>query len=292
MEHFHINYLYLDFTYRNDWSSTLPAETNSYGYYSGNLSFLFTEAFHIENSWLSLGKLRGSYAKVGNDTSPYQTINYYSVNQTVRPNPMGSMSSKLAFADFKPEITTSWELGTNLNFLKNRLTLDLAVYSGNSRNQIMDVKLAPSSGFGEIKQNAGEVKNVGFEGLISATPFENKNGFSWDVSLNFSKNKSEVVALADGETKKVLANSINSFVTIELRPGEPFGSIYGRDYQRNENGQKLISDDGRAVAGEYKNLGDINPDLMGGLANHVSYKNFKLRFLVDFQLGGEFYSHG
>ncbi len=288
----YINYLYLDFTYRNDWSSTLPAETNSYGYYSGNLSFLFTEAFHIENSWLSLGKLRGSYAKVGNDTSPYQTINYYSVNQTVRPNPMGSMSSKLAFADFKPEITTSWELGTNLNFLKNRLTLDLAVYSGNSRNQIMDVKLAPSSGFGEIKQNAGEVKNVGFEGLISATPFENKNGFSWDVSLNFSKNKSEVVALADGETKKVLANSINSFVTIELRPGEPFGSIYGRDYQRNENGQKLISDDGRAVAGEYKNLGDINPDLMGGLANQVSYKNFKLRFLVDFQLGGEFYSHG
>ncbi len=288
----YLNYLYFDFTYRNDWSSTLPAESNSYGYYSGNLSFLFTEVLKMDNTVLSLGKVRGSYAKVGNDTDPYQTLNYYSVRQSVWPYPSGGMSSKLTFADFKPEITTSWEVGTNLNFFSNLITLDLAFYQSNSRNQIMDVKLAPSSGFEDIKQNAGEVQNTGFEGLISATPISHKDGLNWDVSLNFSRNKSEVVSLADGETRKVLTNSLNSFVTIELRPGEPFGSIYGVDYLRDENGNKLISDDGSSIAGEYKNLGDINPDLMGGLSNQFSYKNIQLRFLIDFQLGGEFYSHG
>jgi len=286
------NYLYFDFTYRNDWSSTLPAESNSYGYYSGNLSFLFTELLNIDKSVLSMGKVRGSYAKVGNDTGSYQTQNYYSVNQSVWPYPNGSMSGKLAFADFKPEITTSWEVGTNLNLFNNLITLDFAFYHSDSRNQIMDVKLAPSSGFDEIKQNAGQVENRGFEGLISATPISNKDGLNWDVSLNFSRNKSEVVALADGETRKVLTNSINSFVTIELRPGEPFGSIYGKDYKRDANGNKLINDDGTAIPGDYKNLGDINPDLMGGLSNQFSYKNIQLRFLIDFQLGGEFYSHG
>ncbi len=285
------NYLYLDFTYRNDWSSTLPAESNSYNYYSGNLSWVFTEIFDINPSVLSLGKLRGSYARVGNDTGPYQTQNYYSLWQTEWPYPVGSMSGRLAFADFKPEITTSWEIGTNLGFLKNRINVDFAYYNSLSENQIMDVKLAPSSGFDNIKQNAGAIRNNGFEALISATPVRSQKGFAWDVSLNFSRNKSMVESLAEGEDRKVLATAINGMVLIEVRPGEPFGSIYGRDYVRDEDGNKLIDDAGRALQGEVVNLGDINPDLIGGLANHFSYKGLVLSFLIDFQLGGEFYSH-
>ena len=285
------NFAYLDFTYRNDWSSTLPAESSSYDYYSGNLSLVFTELFDINDSYLSLGKLRGSYAKVGNDTGPYQTLNYYSVSQTQWPYPLGSMSSKLAFADFKPEITRSWELGTNLGFLKNRINVDFAYYNSVSENQIMDVKLAPSSGFDDIKQNAGSIRNHGFEALISAVPITNGRGFNWDLSLNFSKNYNTVESLAEGETRKVLARAINGMVLIEVRPGEPFGSIYGRDYLRDENGNKLIDDDGRALPGDIVNLGDINPDLIGGLSNHFTYKGLVLSFLIDFQLGGEFYSH-
>jgi len=285
------NWAYLDFTYRNDWSSTLPAESNSYNFYSGNLSLVFTELFEINPSILSLGKLRGSYARVGNDTGPYQTQNYYSVWQTQWPYPVGSMSGRLAFADFKPEITSSWELGANLGFLKNRINLDFAYYNSISENQIMDVKLAPSSGFDNIKQNAGAIRNNGFEALISATPVTSVKGFAWDVSLNFSRNKSMVESLAEGEDRKVLATAINGMVLVEVRPGEPFGSIYGRDYIRDENGNKLIDDNGRALQGEVQNLGDINPDLIGGLANHFSYKGFNLSFLIDFQLGGEFYSH-
>ena len=285
------NFLYLDLTYRNDWSSTLPAVSNSYNYYSGNLSLVFTELFDINPSILSLGKLRGSYAKVGNDTGPYQTQNYYSVWQTQWPYPAGSMSSRLAFSDFKPEITNSWEIGTNLGFMKNRINVDFAYYNSLSENQIMDVKLAPSSGFDNIKQNAGSIRNNGFEALISATPFRTQKGFAWDVSLNFSKNYSMVESLAEGEDRKVLATAINGMVLVEVRPGEPFGSIYGRDYQRDENGNKLIDDNGSALQGEVVNLGDINPDLIGGLANHFSYNGLNLSFLIDFQLGGEFYSH-
>jgi TonB-linked SusC/RagA family outer membrane protein len=286
------NFLYLDVTYRNDWSSTLPAESNSYNYYSGNLSLVFTELFDINPSFLSLGKLRGSYAKVGNDTGPYQTQNYYSVWQTQWPYPVGSMSGRLAFADFKPEITNSWEVGANLGFLKNRVNLDLAYYNSVSENQIMDVKLAPSSGFDIIKQNAGAIKNNGFEVLIAASPIISSKGLNWEVSLNFSRNYSLVESLAEGETRKVLATTINGLALIEVRPGEPFGSIYGRDYLRDDKGNKLIDDDGRAIPGEVKNLGDINPDLIGGLSNHLTYKGLIFSFLVDFQLGGEFYSHG
>jgi len=262
------NYLYLDFTYRNDWSSTLPAESNSYNYYSGNLSLVFTELFDISDKILSLGKLRGSYAKVGNDTGPYQTQNYYSVWQTQWPYPVGSMSGRLAFADFKPEITTSWEIGANLGFLNNRVNVDLAYYNSLSENQIMDVKLAPSSGFDIIKQNAGAISNYGFEALIAASPIISNKGLTWEVSLNFSRNYSTVESLAEGETRKVLATGINSLVLVEVRPGEPFGSIYGRDYLRDDDGNKLIDDDGRAIPGEMTNLGDINPDLIGGLSNH------------------------
>jgi len=288
------NYLYFDFSYRSDWSSTLPAKQNRYPFYSANGSFLFSEALKLKSKIFSSGQLRSSYAVAGNDTGPYQTQNYYSVNQTALPYPVGSMNDRLAFPNFKPEIKTTWELGTNLRFMDNRFSLDLAYYSAVTKNQIMDVKLAPSSGFNNIRQNAGAIKNSGLEMLLTSTAIETTD-FSWDVSLNLTRNKSIVVSLADDQTRIVLQNSILDLATIEMRPGDPFGSIYGKDYVRDANGNKVISDSGYpAIPGtaEYKRLGDINPDLMGGLSNKVTYKNFTLNFLVSFQLGGEFYSHG
>ncbi|MEA3463182.1 MAG: TonB-dependent receptor, partial [Bacteroidota bacterium] len=135
------NYLHFDLTYRNDWSSTLPADNNSYSFYSGNVSFLFTEAFSIKSSILSNGKIRASVARVGNDAGPYQTTNYYGVSQSSFSYPIGSMSGRLAFQNFLPEITDSWELGTNLSFFKNRLEFDFAYYDGTTKNQIMPVEL-------------------------------------------------------------------------------------------------------------------------------------------------------
>lgn len=282
-------YLYFDLTFRNDWSSTLPADNNSYSFYSGNLSFLFTEAFNIQSSILSKGKVRASAARVGNDAGAYQTTNYYSVGQSSLSYPIGSMSGRLAFQNFKPEITDSWELGANLGFFRNRMELDFAYYDGTSKNQIMPVELAPSSGFSSIMINAGEIRNRGFEFLLSGSAVSQAD-FSWDLSLNFSKNISEVVSLHEGVDRRVILQAVTGFAFVELRPGDPFGSIYGYDYARNENGQKLIDKYGYPVRSEYKKLGDINPDLMGGLSNHLSYKNFHLNFLIDFQLGGDYYS--
>jgi len=283
------SFLYVDMTYREDWSSTLPADNNSYSFYSGNLSFLFTEAFHLESSILTRGKVRASVARVGNDAGSYQTTNYYSVGQSSFPYPIGGMSSRLAFQDFKPEITDSWEVGTNLSFFDGRLELDLTYYDGISKNQIMPVELAPSSGFGSIMVNAGEVRNHGFETLINGTAIS-KPDLNWDLSLNFSRNISEVVSLYQGVDRRVILEAVTGFAFVELRPGDPFGSIYGYDYVYNEKGEKLVDEYGYPVRSEYKRLGDINPDLMGGFSNNISYKNFYLNFLIDFQLGGEYYS--
>ncbi|RKX84563.1 MAG: hypothetical protein DRP58_07055 [Spirochaetes bacterium] len=283
------SYLYLDLTYRNDWSSTLPTDNNNYSFYSGNLSFLFSDAFNLGSDFFTKGKIRASVAQVGNDAGPYQTTNYYSVSQSNQPYPMGSMSGQLAFEDFKPEITNSWEVGADLNFFKNRLGLDIAYYDATTKNQIMNVELAPSTGFNSRKINAGEVRNYGYEVLITGSAIESGD-FNWDLSLNFSRNRNEVISLTEGVDRRILLEAVTGFAFVELRKGEPFGSIYGTDYARNEQGQKLIDDSGNPVKGEYKKLGDINPDLTGGLSNNLKYKNLNLKFLVDFQLGGEFYS--
>jgi len=283
------NYLYLDLTYRNDWSSTLPVDNSSYSFYSGNISFLFTEAFNIKSSVLSAGKLRASIARVGNDAGAYQTTNYYGVGQSAYSYPTGGMSGSLAFQNFVPELTDSWEVGTNLKFFNHRMELDFAYYDGTTKNQIMPVELAPSSGFGSIMINAGEVRNNGFEVLLSGTAIT-KEDFNWDISLNFSRNISEVVSLYQGVDRRVIMTAVTGFCAVELRPGDPYGSIYGYEYERDENDEKLIDEYGFPVRSEYKRLGDINPDLMGGLSNHLSYKNIHLNFLIDFQLGGEYFS--
>ncbi|NPA37657.1 MAG: SusC/RagA family TonB-linked outer membrane protein [Chlorobi bacterium] len=283
------NYLYTDFTFRNDWSSTLPIDNNAYQFYSGNMSFLFTEAFNIHSNLLSKGKVRASVARVGNDTGPFNTYNYYSVSQTTLPYPIGGMSSQLTFPDFKPEITNSWEVGTNLKLLNNRIEIDFTYYSGKTHNQILSVELAPSSGYSTQKVNAGEVKNWGFESLISANLISSKD-FRYDISLNFSRNLNEVISLSNDAESRVLLEAVSGFARVELRAGETYGSIYGYDYKRNDKGQKIVTDQGMAIKGEYKKLGDINPDLIGGLSNNLSWKNLKVRFLIDFQIGGEYYS--
>lgn len=291
------NYLYFDFTLRNDWSSTLPTQNNqnSYFYHSENLSFLFTELFDIKSSVLSSGKLRGSYAKVGNDTGPYNLDNYYSVSQSQLPYSTGGMGSTIANSNLMPENTFSWEIGTNLGFFNNRLELDFTWYDAYTVNQIMRVKTAVSTGWNDRWINSGELANKGFELQINGTPIDKSNGLRWDVTFNMSKNMSEVVSLYKDDYQSVdnlvLKTSIMDWAIIEARVGGEFGEIYGIDYARDENGNKLVDPAGYGMKGEYKKLGSINPDFIGGLSNNFSYKNFNLSFLVDFQVGGEYYSH-
>jgi hypothetical protein len=237
------------------------------------------------------------------------------------------MGGTLKNAHLKPEETYSWEVGTNLKFWDNRLELDLTYYDAYTINQIMKVKTAPTSGWENRWINAGELSNKGFELQINGAPIANPDGLRWDVTFNLSKNISEVVSLfEDGDNSiedLVLKTSVMEWALIKANVGGAFGEIYGFDYERDAAGNIMVDNDGfgfakfkRDEAGEiiyqtdengnivldkYKNpvaqkgdavlLGDINPDFMGGLSNNFSYKNINVRFLIDFQVGGEYYSH-
>lgn len=283
------NWLYLDLTLRNDWSSTLPVENNSYMYHSENLSFLFTEAFHIKSSLLTAGKIRTSFSKVGNDTGPYQTTKYFNVNQSQLPYPTGGFSSVLASFNLQPEITSSWEAGTNLNFFAGLVIADVTYYRNNSENQIMEVPLPPASGYSNMRMNAAHLKNTGFEVQLDIAPVRTNN-FTWNITGTWSKNKSEVVELSNNLESIILDDAW--FATIQARPGAQYGEIYTTDFKRDAFGHIMVDDNGFVMKGDYKKMGNINPDWLAGLSNNLTYKNFTFSFLIDIRKGGEIYSMG
>jgi TonB-linked SusC/RagA family outer membrane protein len=284
------NYLYLDITARNDWSSTLPLENNSYFYHSENLSFLFSEAFGIKKDILNTGKIRASYAKVGNDTGAYQIDQYFGVSQTQTDYPLASISGQLPHFDLQPEETHSWEVGTNLSFFESRIVVDATYYYSISDNQIMNVDLTPSTGYSSKKMNAGKIENSGVELQLNGNAVSTKSGFNWDVTLTWSKNKSIVRELYGDMQFLPLADEFH--MTMEAHVDQPYGVIYFIDYKRDAFGNKLIDKNGYAQAGERKAMGNINPDWNGGISNHLTYKGFNLSFLIDFQKGGDVYSWG
>ncbi len=287
------NYLYFEFTLRNDVSSTIPVEggANSYLYHSENISFLFTNLLNINPRILSSGKLRASYAMVGNDTGPYQTNNYYSLGTSPLPYHQAFIGGNLAFYDLKPEMTYSWEVGTNLNFLDNKLNVDFTYYNARTENQLMNVELAPSTGYNSRRYNAGEVNNRGFEFQLTGSPVQKGNSFAWDLTFILSKNTSEVVELYEGKERLSMGTVPMEFVYIEARPGNPYGQIYGYDYAYDAAGNILVDNASMPLrSDEMVALGSLNPDFMAGFSNHVRYKNVNLSFLIDAQIGGEYFS--
>ena len=283
-------YLYLDATIRNDNSSALPAANDSYWYHSENLSFLFSKFFGLQSDTFNKGKIRASYAKVGNDTSPYRTQSSYSIGQArTLDYTVASVPGSLPNPNLKPEVSHSWELGTELAFFKNRIHLDFTYYESLTEDQIMAVPVSGTSAFSSYTTNAGSIKNKGFEAQLDIIPIETKN-FSWDIGLSITKSNS-IVESIDDSVEAITLNSLMS-VSVEARPGEEFGSLYGLDYLRDNFGTKLITDAGLAQPGERIKLGSINPDFYGGISNNFKYKNFSLRTLVSYQSGGEYFSWG
>ena len=283
-------FLYFDATLRNDNSSALPKENNSYWYHSENMSLLFSKLLGIESDIFNKGKLRGSFAKVGNDTSPYRTQTVYNVDQTVTlPYTVGSIPASLPSFDLRPETSESWEVGTELGFFNNRLQFDFTYYQTTTKDQIMAVPISGATGYETKVVNAGVISNKGIEFQLNAIPFESDN-FQWDLGFNFTKSTSTVESLNEG-LESITLNTLWA-VSVEARPGEEFGSIYGYDYLRDNFGNKLITDDGFAQKGERVKLGSITPDWYGGITNRFRYKNFSIHTLISIQQGGEFYSYG
>ncbi|MCL6267055.1 SusC/RagA family TonB-linked outer membrane protein [Flagellimonas myxillae] len=283
-------YLYFDATVRNDNSSALPKENNSYWYHSENVSVLLSKILGVSPNILSRGKLRGSFAKVGNDTSPYRTQAVYNIDQTVTlPYTVASIPGSLPSFDLRPETSESWEVGADLGFLNNRITLDFTYYQTNTTDQIMAVPVSGTTAFSSKVVNAGKIQNKGYEAQLNLIPFDSDN-FTWTLGFNFTKSNSKVISLNEGLERITLGSLWTA--SVEARPGEEFGTIYGNDFLRDNFGRKIIGDDGLAKRGERVALGNINPDWYGGITSSIRYKNLTLNSLITIQQGGEYYSYG
>jgi len=302
------NYLYLDVSARNDWSSTLPADSRSYLYYAANVSAVLTDAFKIKSDILSFAKLRFGVAQVGNDTDPYQLATIFNAQQAVLGSPSYSESSVLVNADLKPEISTSIETGFDVRFFRNRLGIDFTYYNTQSKNQILPIPLTNTSGYSARIINAGLIENQGMELTLNVTPIRKRN-FSWDIALNFSRNRSEVKELfTDPVSGQTVSNYVlaSRYVTVEARVGEQMGNMYGIGYARVSSdpndkyydpsgqnvGQIVYNSQGKPVPTSSRVLlGNYNPDWLGGIGNTFTYKGLSLGVLFDIRSGGEVYSH-
>ncbi len=283
-------YLNVDVTGRNDWSSTLPEGNNSYFYPSVSSAFVFSDALGLQNDFLSSGKVRASWTRVGNDTGPYQLTSVYNANTAWGGTaPMFSVPNGLPNINLKPEQTTAWEVGTDLGFFDERLGFVLTRYHSTTKDQILGVQISSTSGYTSQVLNAGEVDNWGWELLLSATPVRMEDGFRWDMTLNWSKNNSEVKRLY-GDLETLVLGSYWS-LNIEARKGEPYGAFFGNGYLRDDQGRIMLSESGRPkIDSERRILGNYNPDWVGGIQNRFSYGPFDLSVLVDGQRGGDVFS--
>ncbi|MFO7850913.1 MAG: SusC/RagA family TonB-linked outer membrane protein [Bacteroidota bacterium] len=284
------DYLFLDLTFRNDWSSTLPEDNWSYPYPSASLGWIFTETFGLDQSAFSYGKLRASYAKVGSDTDPYRLAATYDSYTAFSGLTQYSYPGTIPPANLKPEMTTSLEFGGEFKFFMNRLGLDIAYYNTITTNQIMSVEVSRSTGFNSMLINAGEIETNGVEVLLYADILRSPAGLNWTTTINWTKNTTTVNELAEGVESYTL-NGSWSPTTIEARPGEPFGQIYGVAYARDDDGNKLteggyyLPTSGAPVV-----CGNIMPDWLGSIRNDFRYKGLNFGFLIDAKWGGDIYS--
>lgn len=282
-------------TARNDWSSTLPKENNSYFYPSVNTSVVLTDAMpSIRSDYLSFLKVRGSWAKVGNDASPYQLATTYSgVSAQFSSNPQFTLGNAIANPTLKPEITTSNEFGVEAGLLNGRINLDATMYAKSTRNQIFPVTVSPATGFTSKQINAGEITNDGFELSVTAIPVQLNNGFQWSSTFNYAHNASKVVKLYTAPTGEEITNIVlgsSWYVNTEARVGEPYGSLFGYSYRRDSaTGERMISG-GVTVLGDRRVLGNVTPDWTGGWSNTINYKQWTFSGLLDIKKGGDIYS--
>ncbi|MEZ4859092.1 MAG: SusC/RagA family TonB-linked outer membrane protein [Flavobacteriaceae bacterium] len=290
--------LFLDLTARNDWSSALATpfsvDGTSFFYPSASTSFILSNAVQLPKV-VSFAKVRASIAQVGNDTSPYQTSGAFVSQTPYLGEPTFSDQNFIPNANLKPEQTTSYEIGTDLRFFKDRLNFDLTYYNALTEDQIISLPIAISSGYVQQVVNGGKVRTQGFEAIVGVIPVKNEN-FQWNTLFNFSTNKAVVESLPQTDGRLTLAysriyDSADQTVWFQVEEGGKIGDIYGTGYLKNENGAFILTSDGKYIADNtLRKIGNYNPDFMLGWNNNFSYKNWSLGFLFDWRQGGELVS--
>jgi outer membrane receptor protein involved in Fe transport len=288
------NTWFFDATLRRDQSSTLPDGNNVYYYPSVTGSFLFSNL--LKKEWLSLGKIRLNYAEVGNSAPALRLKDTYRIEASFSGTSLAMVPDVKLNPDLKPERQRAFEAGLEMNFLKNRLGFDLALYKNNTFDQLLPLSVSFATGYESKWINAGEIENKGIEISLNGTPVKNRD-FQWDVSFNWARNENKVKKLLEDESGNEVTNlqlaSLQGGITINARVGEPYGSINGSDYvYHEETGQPIVNANGRYRISSANDIviGNFNPDWTGGLNNTFTYKDLALSFLLDFQHGGDVFS--
>lgn len=280
---------FIDGTARNDWSSTLPAHNNSYFYPSLSTSLIVSDL--VDLPMVGYGKVRLGWAQVGNDAAAYQLVDPYLADQPFDGRPRFTASNRLRNFDLKPELTESWEIGGEVRMLQDRLGIDLTYYDAETSNQIVPVEVTPMTGFTTRMMNAGTIANRGIELLVDVVPVQLDNGFRWGMTGTYGRNRNEVVELA-GDLETLVLDTYYG-VSVEARVGEPYGTMYGRQYVRDSGGNIVVGTNGRPLNNSDNPngiVGNYNPDYTWGFRNRLEYGPITAHVLVDGQKGGSVYS--
>lgn len=298
--------IFLGFTARNDWSSTLPIDANSYFYPGATLSWIFTKLIP-ENKILDFGKLRLAYGKTGNDADPYYTAArfvqgtsraYYGTDVAKFPmygTNAFQANSTIGSSSLKPEMTTEYEVGLNLAFFNNRINIDFSYYNRETKDQIFTLPVDPATGYAYMVTNFGNVRNRGFELLVNTTPIRTRD-FRWELGFNFSKNKNTVLSMPEslegGKTTIYYFSAGNDAVYFYAEEGNPMGEYYAYMPQYTADGKLIVDDKGQPLLGtDLVDTGkNMNPDWIGGATTTFWYKGISLSAALDIRKGGYMFS--
>jgi TonB-linked SusC/RagA family outer membrane protein len=284
------NYLFLTFTGRNDWSSTLPEENRSFFYPSVSGSLIFSDVLPTlrEQTPLDFGKLRASWTRVGADTDPYNLRTTFAAGDPFDGFPTFTVPNTLNNPNLRPERTTGWEVGTELGFVDGRVGLDLTYYNAVTDDQIFPVQVSRATCYSGLFVNAGSVRNSGVEALLSVVPVQTRD-LRWESTFNWTRNRNTVESLIEGVSGVRIGGSFWG-TEVFAREGEPYGQMMGRTVLRNQQGQVVVNANGIPMLGPTDVIGNYTPDWRGGWQNTVNFRNFNLSFLLDRQQGGNIFS--
>ncbi len=297
-------FLYFSFSGRNEWSSTLPVENRSYFFPGANVGLILTDLFpNLKGKTVTFGKIRASWAKVGNDTDPYMLNNVFV--KASHSDGFGFLgypilgvnsfenSDLLRNNQLKPEMTTEVELGADLRFLKNRLSLDFSYYDRKSTDLIWNTPIPASSGFKNQVQNLGRISNYGVEALLRIVPVRNSK-ITWEVLLNYTRNFNKVDYLNSSiENAELNALRVDGGQQISWGaiPGYPVGVYKVRVPKYTANGKMVVDNKGLPIADEeLKVVGNSQYKHYGGFTNKIYLGNLMFSFRFDYRIGGTMYS--
>jgi hypothetical protein len=287
------NFLYVDLSARQDVSSTLPVENNTYFYPAASLSLIWSE--FVDSDILSFGKIRANWANVGSDAPANALVDAYGIGTPFNGTTLASAPTTQNNSTLLPENTASTELGLEIKMFDNRFGFDVSAYQRSTTNQILPAQVSTATGTYYKYVNAGQVDNEGFEVSSYITPVKTKD-FQWDVNINWSTNDNTVVSLF-GDSESLLLGSVQGGVNMTARVGQSYGTLEGTQYVRaGGDGAPLVYDwsssrgGARYYTGDVGVIGNVQADWRGGINNAISYKNIRLSALVDAQMGGNFFS--